>query len=291
MGVMQNMFRQVQELAKEMSVVETSLALSHISPTPQPRKRFERLDELAASIRERGVLQPLLVRKVGETYTIVAGERRYRAAQMAGLNEVPVVILEVDEPTAQQIALVENLQREDLNPYEETLGILALLQMRLGKDREEVVSLLQRMLNEAKGRVTHNVMGNLEAQTVKTAFHSLGRMTWESFTQNRLPLLRLPEDVKEALEDGVIPYTAALELKKLEDVIERKKLLDEVCQGLSLRDLKTKVQSLRRRQPAAVLWQKQVAKRIAQIDLEALPEDKRARVEGMLKELEDLLSQ
>ncbi|RIH86852.1 Chromosome-partitioning protein Spo0J [Calidithermus roseus] len=162
------------------------------------------------------MLQPLLVRFVAEgQYQIIAGERRYRAAQMAGLTEVPVVEVDVDEATARQLALVENLQREDLNPYEETLSILALLEMKLGKGREEVVSLLHRMQNEAKGKVTRNISGSSEAQAVENTFQTLGRLSWESFVRTRLPLLNLPDDLKEALEEGAIPYTAALELKKI----------------------------------------------------------------------------
>lgn len=279
-------------LAAEAAQVKSThtLPLAALSPAPQPRRRFEKLAELAASIQERGILQPLLVRKAGEGYTIVAGERRYRAAKMAGLTEVPVVILEVDEATAQQIALVENLQREDLNPYEETLGILALLQMRLEKGREEVVGLLQRMRDEVRGKVPHNVMGNPEAVLVEEIFQGLGRMGWESFVQNRLPLLSLPEDLQAALEEGAIPYTAALELKKVKDAKARKELLKEAAR-LSLRELKERVRALLQKEATPRPWHKAVASRLARVKLEALPAEKRARVEEMLEELERLLGE
>lgn len=113
------------------------LSLSALVPRPQPRRRFEEasLQALADSIRAHGVLEPLLVRSVGEgKYEIVAGERRYRAAQMVGLTEVPVRVLDLSEREAHLLALVENLQREDLNPYEETLGVLELLSEDLGED-------------------------------------------------------------------------------------------------------------------------------------------------------------
>lgn len=268
-----------------------TLPLSALSPTPQPRKRFEKLAELAASIKERGILQPLLVRPLENgQYAIIAGERRYRAAELAGLTEAPVVILEVDEATASQIALVENLQREDLNPYEETLGILALLQMRLEKGREEVVGLLQRMRDEVRGKVPHNVMGNPEAVLVEEIFQGLGRMGWESFVQNRLPLLSLPEDLQAALEEGAIPYTAALELKKVKDAKARKELLKEAAR-LSLRELKERVRALLQKEATPRPWHKAVASRLAKVNLEALPAEKRARVEEMLEELERLLGE
>jgi ParB family chromosome partitioning protein len=121
-----------------------AVPLEALVPSPQPRRRFENLEALAESIREKGVLQPLLVRPLGDgRYAIVAGERRYRAAKMAGLAEVPVRVLDLSEKEARLLALVENLQREDLNPYEETLGVLDLLSEELGKTREEVVGLLR----------------------------------------------------------------------------------------------------------------------------------------------------
>jgi len=267
-----------------------TLPLEALVPSPQPRKRFEGLEALAESIREKGVLQPLLVRPLGDgRYAIVAGERRYRAARMAGLSEVPVRVVELSEKEARLLALVENLQREDLNPYEETVGVLALLSEDLGRSVEEVVALLHRMRDEARGKVPRNVTGNSEARRVEEVFKALGRMTWESFVRNRLPLLRLPEDLKEALEEGAIPYTAALELKKVKDESSRKALLEEARAGLSLRDLKARVRELLRKEKAPKPWHREVGERLLRLDLEALPPERRALVERKLKELEELL--
>ena len=101
---------------------EITLKLSQIEPnTGQPRKDFnpEMIQELAGSIRQYGVLQPLLVQKKGDHYEIIAGERRWRAAKEAGLKEIPVVIREYTKQQTMEIALIENVQREDLNPIEE----------------------------------------------------------------------------------------------------------------------------------------------------------------------------
>ena len=118
-----------------------TLRLSQIEPNrDQPRKIFseEALNELADSIREHGVLQPLLVRPLpGGSYQLVAGERRWRASRMAGLQEVPVVIREMDEEQAMEIALIENLQREDLNAIEEATGYKQLME-RYGMTKEQV---------------------------------------------------------------------------------------------------------------------------------------------------------
>ena len=119
----------------------TELRLSQIVPNrEQPRKKFDddALRELSESIKEHGVIQPLLVRPLNDgTYQIVAGERRWRASRLAGLERVPVVIKELSDPEVQEIALIENLQREDLNPIEEALGYKLLMES-YGLTQEQV---------------------------------------------------------------------------------------------------------------------------------------------------------
>jgi ParB family chromosome partitioning protein len=125
-----------QERVQEAAIVA-------ITPNPyQPRRHFdaERLEELVASIRKHGVLQPLIVRRVGEGYQLVAGERRLRAAEAAGLQTVPVVVREIAEERLLEIALVENLQREDLDPLEEARALQALVER--GHSQEEVAALV-----------------------------------------------------------------------------------------------------------------------------------------------------
>ena len=121
----------------------------------QPRKTFdpEKLAELAASIRRHGVVQPILVKKNGTRYTIVAGERRYRAARQAGLRTVPVVVTDADEDAVMEISLIENIQRENLNPIEEAAAIKLLMQQhdltqeevseRVGKSRPAIANALR----------------------------------------------------------------------------------------------------------------------------------------------------
>ncbi len=136
---------------KTAGATETTVKLKDIRlPEQQPRRYFDpqALKELVSSVKQHGILQPLLVRPVAEgQYELVAGERRYRAATEVGLENVPVVVRELTDDQAFQLALIENLQREDLNPVEETEGILYLLAIRLGCDAESVKSLLYRMKN------------------------------------------------------------------------------------------------------------------------------------------------
>ena len=130
------------------------LKLSLIDPkSDQPRKNFDRqsLEELAASIQENGLLQPIIVREYGEgRYQIIAGERRFRASKLAELSEIPAIIMNKDDRKAAEIALIENVQREDLNPIEEAMGFRALqedygltqeeLSQRIGKSRSAIAN-------------------------------------------------------------------------------------------------------------------------------------------------------
>ena len=247
------------------------LSVIHL-PSEQPRHYFDpqALKQLADSISQHGILQPLLVRPLDQGYELVAGERRYRAAIVVGLTEVPVVVKELTDEAAWQLALVENLQREDLKPIEATEGILQLLAFKLDMAVEEVSPLLHR-LQKQKGKASrsaNNVIGNLQEEAVsnnvigkrdeafneaaspklvliEAVFRDLGLMTWESFVNNRLPLLNLPPDIIKALRQGQIAYTKAKAIALLEDENQRAALLAEALeQQLSLSQIKEKVRLL-----------------------------------------------
>ncbi len=135
----------------------TEVLLSNVFPNPnQPRKAFDEnsLNDLAKSIKEHGVISPLIVNKAADgTYMIIAGERRYRAAQRAGLERIPVIVRELDEREIQEISLIENLQREDLNPIEAACGMKRLMEEynltqevlaeRLGKSRPAIANTMR----------------------------------------------------------------------------------------------------------------------------------------------------
>ncbi len=257
---------------------QVSIPLDQITlPPNQPRRYFdsEALRQLTESIKQHGILQPLLVRLVDEgKHELVAGERRYRAATEIGLKEVPVVIRELDDNAAFQLALIENLLREDLNPVEETEGILQLLALKLGRNIEEIPPLLRRLQHERKQAAnSNNVIGkkkfdsllsenntesapnNLEDENIESnvdetqvnpdlkiveeVFDGLGLMTWESFANNRLPLLNLPEDILEALRKGAVEYTKAKAIAQIQDKDERTAFLEQaIAQNWSLSEIK-----------------------------------------------------
>lgn len=152
---------------------DSTLPLSKIIPNKdQPRKLFkpEELAELSDSISQNGVLQPLLVRKKGMNYEIVAGERRYQAAKLAGLKEVPVIIKDISDDEVFKLALIENLQRSDLSPLEEARGYRQLI-----KERNLTQEQVSKLLSKSRSAVT-----------------------------NTLRLLDLPKEVQEYVEQGLI---------------------------------------------------------------------------------------
>src|SRR5512136_1077948 len=192
-----------------------SCPIEEIRPNKnQPRKTFsgEKLEELAASIREKGIIQPLVVRKKGDHYELIAGERRWRAAQRAGLREVPVVIQDVSDDTAVELALIENIQREDLNAVEEAEAYQALL---------EKFALSQEELARRVGK---------ERSTVA----------------NALRLLRLPAEIKRDIVEDRLAMGHARALLSLDSPELVKKGRDEIIRRqLSVRETENLVRRLR----------------------------------------------
>ena len=195
----------VKEVVKEVPA-DTKLKITDIEPNKgQPRKNFneDALSELADSIKKYGVIEPLVVSKKGRSYQIIAGERRWRAARMAGLKEVPVIIREYTDKERMEVALIENLQREDLNPIEEALAYKALI---------EEYNLKQ---DEVADRV------------------SKGRPT----ITNSLRLLKLSDKVQQMIVDDMISSGHARCLLAIEDAdVQYETALTIFDEGLSVRD-------------------------------------------------------
>jgi len=191
------------------------LGIEEIQPDRgQPRRYFDeiRILELSESIRANGVLQPLLVRRDGEGYAIVAGERRWRAAQRAGLRELPCIVRDVSDPQAFELALIENIQREDLNAIEEAEAYQRLIEYH-GLTQEE---LAQRV---GKDRST---------------------------IANALRLLRLPEPIKLAMSSGALSMGHARALLALGDETDLRRAAEKVMnEALSVREVEQLVQRLK----------------------------------------------
>jgi ParB family chromosome partitioning protein len=206
-----NMVGESKKSAAEM------LRISDVEPrVDQPRKTFEResLEQLADSIGAYGVLQPIIVREstaLKGTYEIIAGERRWRAAKMAGLSEIPAVILDGDELKAAQVALIENVQRENLNPLEEANGYRLLID-RFGLTQEQVAA----QVGKSRSAVT-----------------------------NMLRLLDLPEEICEMLASGVLSTGHARALLGLDRKEDRLPLAERIVdKQLSVRETEAAVKRL-----------------------------------------------
>jgi ParB family chromosome partitioning protein len=188
------------------------VALSQLQPGQyQPRQQFndESLQELAESIKVQGVVQPIIVRPIGaDKYEIIAGERRWRASRLAGLDKVPVVIRQADSQATLAMALIENIQREDLNPIETAIG-------------------LQRLLKEF----------DLTQQSVADA---VGRS--RAAVSNLLRLLKLPEAIQNNLHDGLLSMGHARAIISLPEVVQKDLASKSIDKGWSVREIEEAAQ-------------------------------------------------
>jgi ParB family transcriptional regulator, chromosome partitioning protein len=268
-------------------------------PAQQPRRYFDpaKMAHLVESVREHGILEPLIVRPIAPNqYELIAGERRFRAAQSLNLTAVPISSREFTDREAQQIALVENLQREDLNPIEETEAILALLALRLEVEPPEIIAILNQASNAQKRDIelTENVFRQYEQ--IEKLLQGIGRFTAQSFRSSRLPLLNLPEDVLTALRQGKLEYTKARAIAQVKDEAKRKKLLKQaVTKELSLSAIKEEIAVVKAeevgvdRDPADFKVRfDDIHRRVKQAKLWDDPK-KRRRLEKMMGDLEVLL--
>jgi ParB family chromosome partitioning protein len=284
--------------ASTSQVAAQSLSLSQISlPPQQPRRYFDpqAMEKLIASVKRYGVLQPLIVRPLREDkYELVAGERRYRAAVAADLQSVPVVVRELSDEESWQLALLENLQREDLNPVEETEGILQLLSWKLEREPEAAIALLNQAAHPERESVD-NVIHSQEWQVVLEVFDVVGKFTPESFRTNRLPLLKLPDEIKEALRSGRLAYTKARAIAKIKDIEQRKALLDvAISEDLSLSQIQERIKSLALKEIEKSEMQSvksRVAMALRRLKKSNVWDDpkKKRRLEKVLAELESLV--
>ena len=252
----------ISEIAREIPLDQIQL------PEIQPRQYFDNaaMQQLTANVKQHGIRQPVLVRPLGENlYELVAGERRYHAAKSAGLQSLPAVIKKLDRKEALQLALLENIQRENLNAIEETQAIVQLLALHLECDVAKVPKFLYKLkhvVDKDSADLAQNVLckeklldvadeknllehPELWLPTVKSVFDGLNRMSWESFVTSRLSLLNLPADLRDAVMTNRIKYTKAQALAKIKDDSQRRRVLERaITSGWSLKQIKEHVKSL-----------------------------------------------
>ena len=201
-------------LAARTPTAVREIPLEKVMPNPnQPRMTFhqETIQELAASIREHGVLQPILVRPAAEGYEIIAGERRWRASKVAGKETIPAIVERFDDATALEIALIENLQREDLSPLDEAV--------------------IYKKMTDELGYSIRQLAGKLGKD--------------KGYVENRLRLASAPDDVREMVAQRYDTLSAAYELMKLDNVRRRRSLAKQMLEGkMTLLRLHDKVERI-----------------------------------------------
>lgn len=260
----------------------TTLPVADLQPGAfQPRVHFspEGLEELARSVREQGILQPLLVRPLGNgRYEIVAGERRWRAARLAGLTEVPVLLRDLTDAQAQLAAAVENLQREDLNVLEEVRARLQVAASTLGVPASEAVARLFAL--DRRPEEDPEAVARLDAM-----FSALGRETWRSFVKNRAAVLNLPGDVQEAVREG-LDYRKALVVGRVTDPGRRAELLRAASEGATVQALREQVSPPPQDADPVQLVARRLVDRRTLARLDAA---RRRKVEKLLQQISELL--
>lgn len=263
----------------------TTLNVDELVPGQfQPRTYFDdqALAELARSIQEQGILQPLLVRPAaGGNYEIVAGERRWRAAKQAGLRDVPVLIRPLSDADARMASAVENLQREDLNVIEEVrarLQVAAATLNVLEKDAVARMFALDRQPDSDPQMVAR----------LDTHFAALGRETWRSFIRNRAAVLNLPDDVQEAVRSG-LDYRKALVIGRVGEARKRRSLMEKALAGETVENLRAAVSGPKT--ASTDPWQT-VTKRLSDKKVLAkLDDTRRKKVEKLLQQIQQLLDE
>ena len=270
-SITQSLERHAEQRGEQLRIFE--IPLDKLATAPwNARRHFdvEAVERLGRDLEVNGQIHPILVRQKGDLYEIVVGERRFRAAKAVGWINLKAQETMVGDKEAQRISLAENLGREDLNPFEETLGYMQLLLLELknskvleftGDESEDEILRLAQLLRdfyrdveatrnnvipETEERVYEKTgaLGPVFKQILEDVFNASSRMSWLSFVKNRLPLLELPQDVRSALQEGHLEYTKARVISRLEDETFRRELLAETTEeGLSLAIIRKRVKA------------------------------------------------
>ncbi len=238
---------------KESLIVELPLSQLRVW-SGQPRTYFgeKALQQLASSIAEQGMEYPLIVRPTSkqDEYEVIAGGRRFQAAQVAQKETAPVFIRQLNDNQALELALSENLDRENLNPIEVLNSLLDLLTNRLSLNQQQLTDLLQSMKYqwEAMENKSQDIdipnSDDEQQQVIHEVFSRYG-YNWYSYTCNQLKLRNLPDDIYRAIANGRIEYSKGLKFKSIKDEITRTQLLEQaINEGWSQRKIAEKIKDI-----------------------------------------------
>ncbi len=244
-----NLPDQIDFIQKDQNRVKTYINIKEIKPNPyQPRIEFdkEKLNELASSIKERGIITPILLRKVNDHYEIVAGERRFRAAQICKLEEVPAIVEKFNDQDMAEIALIENIQREDLNAMEEALAYSNLMKtsnltqeelaFKIGKTRPYIANTLRLLVlpKEVQEMISNNSLAPAAARTLIGLPNDQIIAMAKEITKNKISVREVEKKVNVIKKRKVEVYLKETEL--LANYLDTKVKIDEKSIKINFKD-------------------------------------------------------
>jgi ParB family chromosome partitioning protein len=248
-SVFRSAIEKIEEAKEKNAILDISI-LNIENPSFHDRTTISDADiwQLAHNIKQVGLINPVIVRKLAGTnkYERISGFRRIEAVKKLGWEKISSIVIDTDEKTALLIMLSENIQREDLNPYDEVVSLLQLIAVNLDMNEEEVKSLLYRIKNYISGNVKD--LSELEKETkelINNILSKTGKYNFQGFI-NRLRILNLNPVLIEAMRSKKLPYSHAVELNKIKDPVILKSLLNEVLdKGISKDELINRIKSIR----------------------------------------------
>lgn len=245
------------ELSNDSSVMWVPRSKIHLTfsfvPGGQPVRYYYDQDDLKAwalnDLKPNGIHSPLWVRPLSngkpDEYELVAGKRRYHGSEFAEIDPLPVRIFNWSDVEAFKASLAENKNRRDFSALEDLDGTLKLLAISIEGTVEESVSLLYQLDNLKRRAGIQNVLNHSQFEIVQAVFTFSGGITWESFVKTRLPLLKKPQEILEAVRQGKIEYTKGLEIAKIKNSNTRQEFLKEaIVNNFSLAEIKKRTKSL-----------------------------------------------
>ncbi|YAF99130.1 MAG: ParB/RepB/Spo0J family partition protein (plasmid) [Nodularia sp. CChRGM 3473] len=294
------------ESSKDSSVVLIHRSKIHLTfsfvPGEQPVRYYYDQEELKAwalnDLKSNGIHSPLWVRPLSngepDEYELVAGKRRYHGSEFAAIDLLPVRIFHWNDLEAFKASLSENKNRRDFSALEDLDGTLKLLAVSIEGTVEEAISLLYQLDNLKRRSGIQNVLAHPQFETVQAVFAFSGGITWESFVKTRLPLLKKPGEILEAIRQGKIEYTKGLEIAKIKNSNERETLLKEaIINNLSLVEIKKRVKVLNSSSESSIYTRLDSAYKQFKKSLKNVEKDpnRLQKAESLLVQIEDFLQQ
>lgn len=287
-SVFRNAIEKVEEVREKNGFQEINLS-DIDNPSFHDRTTVSEADiwNLANNIKQVGLINPVIVRRKGNRFERISGFRRIEAIKKLGLDKVKAIVIDTDEKTALLIMLSENIQREDLNPYDEVVSLLQLISVNLDYSEDQVKSVLYRIKNYTSGNVKELTTDEKELrETIDSILSKTGKYNFQGFI-NRMRVLNLNPLIIEAMRTKKLPYSHAVELNKIKDEEVLVSLIKEVIEkSMSKEELINKIKSIRGTEVNVNPFN-DFSRKMRYFH--NLPSDKKKLIEKKIKEIYDII--